>query len=158
MDSFRGRFTNKIDAKGRVSVPAKFRAITTAQGMAGVLVFPSLSGSMLEGCGPSFSSVIDSILDQLDPFSKERDALASALIGDSAELMFDNDGRVVIPEELRDFAGIKEEATFVGMGPKFQIWEPRAYEIFREAAREHAASNTNLLRAPSSFNRSGGGQ
>lgn len=156
MESFRGRFTNKIDAKGRVSVPAKFRVVTTSQGLNGVVCFPSIQGAFLEGCGPAFSAVIDEMLDRLDPFSRERDVLASVLIGDSAELMFDSDGRVVLPEELRAHAKIIDEATFVGLGKKFQIWEPKAYEAFRAEALEQARAHGDLLRSPLALGPGGG--
>lgn len=156
MESFRGRFTNKIDAKGRVSVPAKFRVVTTSQGLNGVVCFPSIQGAFLEGCGPVFSAVIDEMLDRLDPFSRERDVLASVLIGDSAELMFDSDGRVVLPEELRAHAKIVDEATFVGLGKKFQIWEPKAYEAFRAEALEQARAHGDLLRSPLALGPGGG--
>lgn len=156
MESFRGRFTNKIDAKGRVSVPAKFRAITIAQGLGGIVCFPSIQGAFVEGCGPAFSAVIDEMLDRLDPFSRERDLLASVLLGDSAELMFDSDGRIVLPEDLRAHANITDEATFVGMGRKFQIWEPRAYEAFRAEALEQARAHGDLLRSPMALGSGGG--
>lgn len=149
MDSFRGRFTNKIDSKGRVSVPAKFRAVSIAQGLNGVICFPPLNpGNYIEGCGPSFSSVIDQMLDRLDPFSPERDMLASVLVGESAELTFDADGRVVLPEAMRAYAGITEEATFVGMGLKFQIWEPKAYDAYYAKALQGAQTHRELLRSP----------
>lgn len=149
MESFRGRFTNKIDSKGRVSVPAKFRAVSIAQGMNGVVCFPPLNaGAFIEGCGPAFSGIIDQMLDQLDPFSPERDMLASVLVGESAELTFDADGRVILPETLRKYAGIGDEATFVGMGQKFQIWEPKAYEAYYAKALEGAQAHRELLRSP----------
>lgn len=155
MESFRGRFTNKIDAKGRVSVPAKFRTVTVAQGLNGIICFPSFQGGFVEGGGPALSSMIDDMLDQLDPFSPERDALAAVLLGDSAELLFDSDGRVVLPEDLRAHAGISDQITFVGLGRKFQIWEPTAYEAFRLEALDRARAHGDLLKSP--YTPSGGG-
>lgn len=156
MESFRGRFTNKIDAKGRVSVPAKFRSVATAQGLSGVICFPSIGGQVIEGCGPAFSQIIDDMLERLDPFSLERDMLASVLIGSSMELMFDADGRVVLPEELRDHAGIKDEATFVGLGQKFQIWEPKAGAAFFADALAKARAHGDLLKSPLALGGGGG--
>ena len=149
MDSFRGRFTNRIDAKGRVSVPAKFRAVTIAQGLGGIICFPPLNeGRFIEGCGPAFAQQIDRMLAELDPFSTEHDMLASVLLGESAELTFDSDGRVILPENLRDYAGITDEAVFVGAGMRFQIWEPNAYEEFASEARKKVALHRELLKAP----------
>lgn len=148
MESFRGRFTNKIDAKGRVSVPAKFRAVTVAQGFNGIICFPPLSeGRFIEGCGPAFSNQIDQMLARLDPFSPERDMLASVLLGESAELMFDADGRVILPETLREMAGIADEATFVGAGERFQIWAPKAYEVFAVEAKKQVPGFRAMLKA-----------
>src|SRR5690606_15181006 len=153
MESFRGRFTNKIDAKGRVSVPAKFRAVTMAQGLNGVICFPPLHpGAFIGGCGPAFSDIIDQIPDRLDPFSRGRQSLAAVLIGESAKLAFDTHGRVILPETLRNLAGIKDEATFVGMGQRFQIWEPKAYEEYYAKALEEAQRYRELLRAPGAPN------
>lgn len=148
MESFRGRYTNKVDAKGRVSVPAKFRAVTAAQGLNGIICFPSIQSPCVEGGGPKLSAVIDEMLDRLDPFSPERDVLAAVLVGDSYELTFDSDGRVVLPEELREHSGISNQVTFVGLGAKFQIWEPAAYETFRAEALSHARSHSDLLKSP----------
>ncbi|KAB7738933.1 hypothetical protein F2P47_14915 [Parvibaculum sedimenti] len=156
MESFRGRFTNKIDAKGRVSLPAKFRSVATSQGMSGVVCFPSFQGSFIEGSGPRFADSVLQMLDRLDPFSPERNMLASVLIGDSAELMFDSDGRILLPEELRAHAGIADEATFVGLGEKFQIWEPKAYEAFRAEALEKARAYGDLLKSPTALPPAGG--
>ncbi|MDE1173432.1 MAG: division/cell wall cluster transcriptional repressor MraZ [Parvibaculaceae bacterium] len=148
MESFRGRFTNKIDAKGRVSVPAKFRAVAVAQGLNGIICFPSFQGPFVEGGGPALASTIDEMLDRLDPFSPERDALAAVLIGDSAELLFDSDGRIMLRDDLREHAGITDQISFVGLGRKFQIWEPGAYEAFRLDALERARAHGDLLKSP----------
>lgn len=157
MESFRGRFTNKIDAKGRVSVPSKFRAVAVSQGLNGIVCFPSIRGGFIEGCGPAFASGIDQMLNRLDPFSIERDMLTAVLVADSAELMFDSDGRVLLPDHLREHAKIGDEATFVGMGEKFQIWEPAAYEAFRVEALEQARKHGDLLRSPFALNSDRGG-
>ncbi|WP_309351128.1 division/cell wall cluster transcriptional repressor MraZ [Parvibaculum sp.] len=139
-------------------MPAKFRTVANAQGLNGIVCFPSIQGDFLEGCGPAFSDTIDEMLNKLDPFSRERDALAAILLGDSVELMFDADGRIVLPEELRHHAKIKDEATFVGLGEKFQIWEPKAFEAFRSDAVERARANGGLLRSPFAIGPNGGGQ
>ena len=119
MLSFRGTFTNKIDAKGRISVPAKFRSVTAAQEFPGIICFPSLIDPCIEGGGPDLEAEIDTMLSRLDPFSRERNVLANMLKAQSAELMFDADGRVSLPEMLTSKAGIIDHVTFVGLGNKF---------------------------------------
>jgi MraZ protein len=63
-------------------------------------------------------------LDEFDLFSDEQDDLATAIFGEAVPLPFDGEGRVVLPAELMEHAGIVERAAFVGMGRKFQIWDP----------------------------------
>lgn len=145
--SFRGTFTNKIDAKGRVSVPAKFRAVTGAQDFQGVICFPSLTDPCIEGGGPALDSEIDGMLNRLDPFSRERNVLANMLKAQSAELMFDGDGRVSLPEMLTARAGITDQVTFVGLGTKFQIWEPDAYQAYLASAFDEAGDQSGLLKS-----------
>lgn len=145
MESFRGRFTNKIDAKGRISVPAKFRAIVIAQGLNGIICSPSFKGAYLEASGPAYSEMLDQAINRLGMFSDEHDSLAAALYGESHDLSFDGDGRIVLPEELRHHAKITDEAMFVGFGARFLIWEPKAYEAYRVNALGDAKSLRDLM-------------
>ena len=148
MLSFRGTFTNKIDAKGRVSVPAKFRGVTAAQEFAGIICFPSLIDPCIEGGGPDLDAEIDMMLNRLDPFSRERNVLANMLKAQSAELMFDADGRISLPDMLMAKANITNQITFVGLGNKFQIWEPEAYETYLADVLAEAGSHGALLKSP----------
>ncbi len=148
MLSFRGTYTNKIDAKGRVSVPAKFRGVTAAQEFSGIICFPSLIDPCIEGGGPDLDAEIDLMLNRLDPFSRERNVLANMLKAQSAELMFDADGRVSLPEMLTLKAGITDQVTFVGLGSKFQIWEPQAYEKYMADVLSEASGHGALLKSP----------
>ena len=145
MESFRGRFTNKVDAKGRVSVPAKFRTIVIAQGLNGIICSPSFKGAYLEAGGPAYGAMLDEMINRLGMFSDAHDNLAAALYGDSQELSLDGDGRLILPEEVRDYAHIKGEATFVGFGARFLIWEPNAYNEFRARALSDAKSLGDLM-------------
>lgn len=145
MESFRGRFINKIDAKGRISVPARFRAIVIAEGLNGIICSPSFKGSYLEAGGPRYSATLDQMIGRLGMFSDAHDDLAAAIYGESQDLSFDGDGRIVLPEEMRAHANIADEALFVGNGIRFLIWEPRAYEAYRLEALEKAKSLRDML-------------
>ncbi len=87
--------------------------------------------------------------ERLHPLARERLSLAAGLVGGSGELTFESDGRVILPETLRNLAGISDEATFVGMGQRFQIWEPKAYDAYYAKALEDAQKYRDLLRSPS---------
>ena len=86
--------------------------------------------------GSRLISQIGELLEQLAPYGDEKDQLATALYGDSAMLKIDNDGRIVLPNEMRLHAGLGDQVAFVGLGSKFQMWEPAKFEAHRISSRE----------------------
>lgn len=136
MTLFLSTYINKVDRKGRVSVPAAFRsALIGSDGAAGLVLVRSNGYECLEGFGLSFMQDISARLDNFDLFSAEQDDLALSVFGDSVQLSLDGDGRVILPEMLIDYAGIDGEAAFVGLGRKFQIWNPASLAARKDAAR-----------------------
>ena len=75
-------------------------------------------------------------LDAFDLFSAEQDDLATAIFGDALQLPFDGEGRIVLPPSLIEFSGLGEQAAFVGLGRKFQVWDPATFEARKTEARE----------------------
>ena len=150
MDRFVSTFTNKIDAKGRVSIPAPFRAVLERDGYAGgIYCYPSLDAPALDAGGERLAKKIDGLLSGLPDYSDERDELSVALYGDVQVLSIDGDGRIVLPQGLRAHAGIGGEITFVGLGDKFQMWSPERFDERRTKAREKVRDHRNLLGAGS---------
>jgi MraZ protein len=147
MDEFASRFDNKIDAKGRVSIPAPFRAVLAQEGAEEIFCYPHLDRAALEAGGRRLVEKIKGILDGFAIDSPERDEIATAYFGESERIKVDPDGRAVLPKRLRDHAGIGDIAVFVGLGDKFQIWNPENYEIFRTEARERARAYRRELGA-----------
>jgi MraZ protein len=156
MDRFVSTFTNKIDAKGRVSVPAAFRSVLERDGYGsasgpGIYCYPSLDAPALDCGGERLAKKIDGLLASLPDYSNERDELSVALYGDVQVLSIDGDGRIIIPEALRAHAGLLAsggaQVTFVGLGDKFQIWEPGAFDARRKIAREKVEQHRRLLGA-----------
>lgn len=148
MDRFVSTFTNKIDAKGRVSVPAPFRAVLTRDGYeGGVYCYPSLDHPALDAGGEPLARKIDTLLEDIPDFSDERDELSVALYSDVQVLKLDQDGRIVLTEELKKHANITTHVTFVGMGQKFQIWEPDGFEAHRARARDKVRDHRKLFGA-----------
>lgn len=145
MAVFLSTFANKVDKKGRVSVPATFRAALEQEKSAGVILYPSFKHPCLEGCGDERIEQIAESIDALDAFSEEAENLQT-ILADSVRLTVDGDGRVMLPKELIDFAGLDETAMFVGLGKSFQIWEPGAYEQHRDQKRARARQNNATLR------------
>lgn len=146
MDRFVSTFTNKIDAKGRVSIPAPFRAVLERDGYAGgIYCYPSLDAPALDAGGERLAQKIDGLLAGLPDYSDERDQLSVALYGDVQVLSIDGDGRIVLPQGLRVHAGVQAEITFVGLGDKFQMWAPERFEERRRAAREKVQEHRKLF-------------
>lgn len=143
MALFLSTHINKIDKKGRVSVPSAFRAELSEESFKGVVLFRSNTHQCLEGFAWSYMQEIGKRLDNFDLFSAEQDDLATSIFGTAVQLSMDGDGRIILPADLIDFSGLNEQASFVGMGAKFQIWSPENFEQRRITARE-AVQSKNL--------------
>ena len=147
-----GQHRNRLDAKGRVSVPASFRAWLRSPERAGVVslvLSPSLNHACIEGTPLAAVDAIARSLEQLPTLSAEQDELAAVLCGSSQELETDKEGRIVLPESLAAYAGIGETALFIGLGGRFHIWEPEAGERFMAESRAKVrASRLTLAMAP----------
>jgi MraZ protein len=135
MNRFLSNFTNRLDAKGRVSIPATFRAVLARDGFEGLYVHPALDAAALDAGGNMLLGEIDAFLATLPPYSDERDHLSTALFGTSEILKVDPEGRVILTETVKAHAGISDSVTFVGLGHKFQIWEPERFRMHLEEAR-----------------------
>ncbi|MEL6373938.1 MAG: division/cell wall cluster transcriptional repressor MraZ [Pseudomonadota bacterium] len=148
MDRFVSTFTNKIDAKGRVSVPAAFRAVLERDGYGGgIYCYPSLDAPALDAGGERLAQTIDGLLSGLPDYSDERDELSVALYGEVQILSIDGDGRIIIPDSLRAHAALGSHVTFVGLGQKFQIWEPERFNERRAQARTKVQDHRKLFGA-----------
>ena len=146
MALFLSTFSNKVDAKGRVSVPAQFRASLVNDNFASMVIYESFINECIEGCDLERIKKLSESIDNLDPFSEERDAFATAVLGGSVQLSIDGDGRVILPEVLLKKAKIKDVAVFIGKGSTFEIWEPKHFEEYMAQAKAQAKSKRNLLR------------
>jgi len=152
MERFVSTFTNKIDAKGRVSIPAPFRAVLERDGYAhgsagGIYCYPALEARALDAGGERLATKIDGLLAGLPDYSDERDELSVALYGDVHVLSLDQDGRIVLPDALRAHAGVSGQIAFVGLGDKFQMWEPARFAERHARAREKAQDHRRLFGA-----------
>ena len=124
MDRFFSHFILKLDAKGRVSVPASFRAVLSRDGADNLFCYPALDRPAVEAGGTALMREIEDLIGRFPPFSDEREQFATALYGTSETLKIDPEGRVTLSDPLKDHAGIMGAVAFVGLGHKFQIWAP----------------------------------
>lgn len=138
MSGFVSRHTNRIDRKGRVSVPAAFRQVLARDGFEGLYCYPSLDMMAVDAGGHGLLSEIEKRLGRFEPFTEEHDYLSTAFYGLSEHLTMDPEGRIGLTEGLKAAAGIADEVTFVGQGYKFQLWEPSRYLEHEAEARRRA--------------------
>jgi len=128
MSLFLSSFTNKVDAKGRISVPASFRAAVAGESFAGVVLYRGFTGRCIEGMPMSRTERLADAADQGNIFDSKTDELTSMLFADARQLPFDVTGRICVPPDLLAHADISGEAVFVGRGKSFQIWAPSAFK------------------------------
>ena len=140
---FLSSYENKLDKKGRVSVPATFRSHLSALGYNGFICYPSFNHSALEACSQDRIEKLSNTIDSLNPFEEKRDYFATSILSESISLQFDSEGRISLPTKLLKHAKIKNNMLFVGQGKTFQIWEPSIFEKFKAQAKK----KSNLYRA-----------
>ena len=143
---FLSSYENKIDKKGRVSVPATFRSHLSSMGYNGFISYPSFNYSALEGCSQDRIEKLSNTIDSLNPFEEKRDFFATSILAESTNLQFDSEGRITISEKLLKHAKIKSSMLFVGQGKTFQIWEPASFEKFKVNAKKKANLNRASLK------------
>ncbi|MFK5998363.1 MAG: division/cell wall cluster transcriptional repressor MraZ [Rhodobacterales bacterium] len=133
---FRGESTHKVDAKGRVSIPAAFRRVLEegdpdwTEGLFPtlILVYGGKSRNFIEGYTVEAMDEVDTRISNMPRGSKERRLLEQMFSGQSVQMQVDPTGRLVLSQKLRDKIGISDEAFFIAAGDTFQIWEPAAYD------------------------------
>ncbi len=143
---FLSSYENKLDKKGRVSVPATFRSHLSSLGYNGFISYPSFNHSALEACSQDRIEKLSNTIDSLNPFEEKRDYFATSILSESVNLQFDTEGRVSLTEKLLKHANIKNNILFVGLGKTFQIWEPKTFEKFKAVARKKAYENRSNLK------------
>mgnify|MGYP000360462869 CR=1 FL=1 len=141
---------NKVDAKGRVSLPSDYRAIVKELSTE-IVCYRSLSSPCIEGCTEELLEKLASEMEtSLDFFSQTQDDLTNLIFGDARRFTFDSTGRISLSEKLLKHAEITDTAVFVGKGRKFQIWNPENW------AKEEARIRAEVLKNRPSLRPSGG--
>ena len=121
---FLSTYENKLDKKGRVSVPASYRSYLSNIGYNGIICYPSFNNQCIEAWPQDRIEKISNAIDSLNPFEEKKDYFATSILSESINLQFDSEGRIQITPKLLKHAKIKNSMLFVGQGKTFQIWEP----------------------------------
>ena len=146
MDLFVSRFTNKIDKKGRVSLPSSFRNVLPKSNKNEIILYKSIKTNSIEGCGVERLKEIAKRINNLDFFSEDYDDFSTSIFSEIIPTKIDSEGRFLISEELKNFANPKNEATFFGQGYYFQIWNPKNGEINIKKRRKRLLDQKKSLR------------
>lgn len=155
MQAFVSKYVNRLDSKGRVSIPAPFRQLLAKEGQESLFCSPSLDQIAIEAGGQALQDEINAHLDKFDTFSEEREILSTALLGESETFKIDKDGRITLSETIKAIAGITDTVVFVGQGYKFRMWQPEQYEAYRKEAQKRTLSM--LRQGKTKTSESGGG-
>ena len=143
---FLSTYENKIDKKGRVSVPANFRSYLSNLGYNGVICYPSFNNQSIEAWPQDRIEKISNTIDSLNPFEEKRDFFATSILSESIKLQFDSEARMALTSKLIKHAKIKNSMLFVGQGKTFQIWEPTIFEKFKVNAKKKSNLNRASLK------------
>lgn len=135
MDRFLSNSVNRIDAKGRVSVPAHFRTVVQRRGYAELYALRCLDIPAMDVGGLDLLDRYEQRIAQEDPFLQTADDMSFFCHGDGTFLKLDQDGRITVPDFVREHTGIGAEVAFVGRGHFFQIWEPGRLSAYGAEAR-----------------------
>ena len=150
---FLSTYENKLDKKGRVSVPASYRSYLSNIGYNGIICYPSFNNPCVEAWPQDRIEKISNAIDTLNPFEEKKDYFATSILAESINLQFDSEGRIQITPKLLKHAKIKNSMVFVGQGKTFQIWEPTIFEKFKVTARKKANLNRASLKWENQLNK-----
>ena len=143
---FMDTIINKVDAKGRVSLPSDYRAIVKEL-LTEIVCYRSLSALCIEGClEDTLDKLATEIENSTDFFSETQDNLTNLIFGDAKRFPFDSTGRIVLTEKLLKHASITDTAVFVGKGRKFQIWNPENWAKEESRIRDEVMKNRPVLK------------
>ena len=135
MSRFLSNATNRIDAKGRVSVPAAFRSVLAERGIRELYCFQDFVFPAISVGGSDLLDRFERQIAAEDPFSVAANQMSLLIHGGGIFLKLDAEGRLMVTDFIRDFTGIADEVTFVGRADHFQLWQPEAFRALQAAAR-----------------------
>ena len=145
MNLFLSQYKNKIDKKGRVSLPSAFRNILPVENKNEIILFKSLKFPAIDGCSYQRINKIAERIDTLDIFSDDQDDFSTSIFSEIVPTNLDKEGRFLIPEFLKKYSNIDDEVTFIGQGNYFQIWESQAVLERQKTSRERLIKQKKTL-------------
>ncbi len=135
MGRFLSNVTNRIDAKGRVSVPSLFRSVLAERGIQELYCLQDFAFPAISVGGPDLLERYERQIASMDAFSPEANAMSLLVHGGGVFMKLDAEGRLMVTDFIREFTAITTDVTFVGRADHFQLWQPEAFHEAQKAAR-----------------------
>jgi MraZ protein len=135
MSRFLSNATNRIDAKGRVSVPSAFRSVLAQRNVQELYCFQDFVFPAISVGGPDLLERFERQIAAEDPFSPDANEMSLLIHGGGVFMKLDAEGRLMVTDFIRGFTGISDEVTFVGRADHFQLWQPQAFVAAQAQAR-----------------------
>lgn len=132
---FRGTFEHTLDDKARVNLPRPFRATLEAMGETSLIVTTSVTDAYLFAFPVSKWQVLEQKVISLPRMDPNVELFERLFIAGAQECPFDKQGRILLPQSLRDHARITRELVFAGFVDRMQIWDRDAWRQAQQAAR-----------------------
>jgi len=127
---FRGRYEHSIDAKGRTSVPSRFREVMIARGDSKLVVTTGLDICLVAYPMAEWLA-FEKRLSELPQFDADVVILKRIYVSGAVECEVDKVGRILIPAALRKHAGLSRDALWAGMGSYVELWAKESFEDLR---------------------------
>ena len=145
MNLFVSKFINKIDKKGRISLPSIFRGALPKDHKNEIILSKSLRNNFIDGLSVDRVNEIAKRINDLDFFSEEHEDFTTSIFSEMLPTNLDKEGRFLIPEKLKNFANIRDEVAFIGQGYFFQIVSPKVANELQEKSRTRLNLNKKTL-------------
>jgi len=145
--AFRGSFAHLLDEKGRVSLPSDFRRVLAEQGEQRVVItnYISEGARCLEGFGLKGWERFEEQLRSRSRFGAKLQRLENFYLSRAAECPIDGNGRILLPANLRSYAGIEKDVTFTASIHGFRIWDTRVWDLIFSSAEQALLDNPDLF-------------
>ena len=144
LNLFLSTFETKIDKKGRISIPARYRSLLEKSDEE-LILFSTPESNYVQGCGNNYIKRLWETNLELDQISNEA-LYIQDILSDSIHAKIDAEGRVLLSEKLIEIAKLTSTVLFAGRGETFQIWDPENFNIAKEAR-----SKKSILAGPQSL-------
>jgi MraZ protein len=141
---FRGLHEYTIDQKGRVSLPVRFREVLSAQNDERLIITTSIDPCLVAYPMAEWQA-FEERLSKLPQFDPNVLKLKRLYVAGATECPVDKQGRLMIPPELREYAGLEKDLIFAGMVKTVEIWSKERWQQNRDLAREQAADVAKAL-------------